>query len=93
MTVSETQKVKMEEVVRQLLVGVGEDPSREGLLKTPLRVAEGYRVGNFKPSFETIDAFRSVMLAAGVTPPADTAPISGETKRGYQSEAAANQPP
>src|SRR5262249_13068051 len=41
---------------------------------TPLRIAEGYRVGNFKPSFETIDALRRVMLAAGVTPPTE-APV------------------
>ena len=40
---SETQKVKMEETIRQLLIGVGEDPSREGLLKTPLRVAESMK--------------------------------------------------
>jgi len=43
MAAAETQKVKMEEVIRQLLVGVGEDPSREGLLKTPLRVAEAMK--------------------------------------------------
>ena len=36
---------------------------------TPLLIAEGYRPGNFKPSFETIDALHKVMLAAGVTPP------------------------
>lgn len=41
---------------------------------TPLRIAEGYRVGNFKPSFETIDAIRAIMLAAGVKPPADSGP-------------------
>jgi len=34
---------------------------------TPLRIAEGYRPGNFKPSFETIAAFREVMTAAGVS--------------------------
>jgi ankyrin repeat protein len=33
---------------------------------TPLRIAEGYRPGNFKPSFETIAALREVMSAAGV---------------------------
>jgi ankyrin repeat protein len=36
---------------------------------TPLRIAEGYRVGNFKPSAETIAAIRRVMQTAGVTPP------------------------
>ena len=43
--------------------------------------AEGFRPGNFKPSAETIDAIRSVMLAAGVTPPPPTprpdAPAAG----------------
>jgi len=31
---------KMQELVRQLLVELGEDPTREGLLKTPERVAK-----------------------------------------------------
>jgi ankyrin repeat protein len=34
---------------------------------TPLRIAEGYRPGNFKPSFETIAALTEVMSAAGVS--------------------------
>jgi hypothetical protein len=34
---------------------------------TPLRIAEGYRPGNFKPSFETIAALREVMTASGVS--------------------------
>lgn len=42
---------------------------------TPLRIAEGHRYGNFKPSFETVAAFKEVMLAAGVTPPPPMAPI------------------
>ncbi|GBF79381.1 GTP cyclohydrolase I FolE [Aphanothece sacrum] len=33
-------KEKMMEAVRTMLLGVGEDPDREGLLKTPKRVAE-----------------------------------------------------
>jgi ankyrin repeat protein len=41
---------------------------------TPLSIAEGHRPGNFKPSPETVDALRRVMVAAGVTPPRD-API------------------
>jgi uncharacterized protein len=36
---------------------------------TPLTIAVGYRFGNFKPSPETEDALREVMIAAGVTPP------------------------
>jgi uncharacterized protein len=31
---------------------------------TPLSIASGYRVGNFKPSAETIAALHRVMLAA-----------------------------
>jgi hypothetical protein len=38
---------------------------------TPLRIAEGYRPGNFRPSPETTDAIRAVMLAAGVKPTDD----------------------
>jgi ankyrin repeat protein len=48
---------------------------------TPLSIAEGYRVGNFKPSAETIAALHRVMLAAGVTPPSSSAPPD---RRGYQ---------
>jgi hypothetical protein len=44
--------------------------NRAGL--TPLLIAEGYRPGNFKPSFETIAAVHKAMLAAGVTPPPPT---------------------
>jgi len=43
---------------------------------TPLLIAEGYRVGNFKPSAETIAALHRVMLAAGVTPPTSPSPIA-----------------
>jgi ankyrin repeat protein len=39
---------------------------------TPLLIAEGFRPGNFKPSFETVAAIHKVMLAAGVTPPRPT---------------------
>jgi ankyrin repeat protein len=41
---------------------------------TPLMLAQGYRPGNFKPSFETIEAIQRVMLAAGVAPPKDARP-------------------
>ncbi len=39
---------------------------------TPLLIAEGFRPGNFKPSFETIAAIHKAMLAAGVAPPPPT---------------------
>jgi ankyrin repeat protein len=54
---------------------------------TPLRIAEGYRVGNFNPSPDTIVALHKVMLAAGVTPPITTAgaasidPYAAEAKK------------
>ncbi len=40
---SEEQMEEMKDAVRTMLLGVGEDPEREGLLKTPLRVAESMR--------------------------------------------------
>ena len=39
---------------------------------TPILIAEGYRVGNFKPSADTIAALHRVMRDAGVTPPPPT---------------------
>ena len=50
---------------------------------TPLLIAQGFRVGNFKPSAETIEALRQVMLAAGLEPPlAPERPAVGG-KKGY----------
>ena len=43
---------------------------------TPLLIAEGYRVGNFKPSAETIAALHRVMIAQGVKPPTTTKPAA-----------------
>jgi GTP cyclohydrolase IA len=40
---SEDTQDMMMDAVRQMLLGVGEDPEREGLLKTPKRVAEAMR--------------------------------------------------
>ncbi|MCC5617172.1 GTP cyclohydrolase I FolE [Nostoc sp. CHAB 5836] len=40
---TEEQMEEMKEAVRTLILGVGEDPEREGLLKTPKRVAEAMR--------------------------------------------------
>ncbi len=47
---------------------------------TPLLIAQGYRVGNFKPAPATIAAFHRVMLAAGVTPPS---PPPRKKRKGY----------
>ena len=41
---------------------------------TPLMIAQGYRPGNFKPSFETMDAIQRVMRAAGVPIPTNARP-------------------
>ena len=57
---------------------------------TPLLIAEGHRVGNFKPSAETIAALHRVMLAAGVTPPSEPTPRTGDP--GYQAEGARKPP-
>jgi ankyrin repeat protein len=43
---------------------------------TPLSIAEGHRVGNFKPAPETLAALHQVMRAAGVAPPPTTAPTA-----------------
>ncbi|MBE9007480.1 GTP cyclohydrolase I FolE [Fortiea sp. LEGE XX443] len=40
---SEEHMEQMMDAVRNIIVGVGEDPEREGLLKTPKRVAEAMR--------------------------------------------------
>jgi ankyrin repeat protein len=49
---------------------------------TPLRIAEGHRFGNFKPSFETVAAIKEVMLAHGVTPPPPMPPVP---VKGYEA--------
>lgn len=42
---------------------------------SPLLIAQGYRAGNFKPSYDTIDAIEAIMAEEGVTlrfnPPAE----------------------
>ncbi|MBQ6223614.1 MAG: GTP cyclohydrolase I, partial [Campylobacter sp.] len=38
----ENSKIKFENLVKQMLEILGEDSSREGLLKTPARVAKAY---------------------------------------------------
>lgn len=57
---------------------------------TPLRIAEGYRVGNFKPSPTTVAALQRAMLAAGVTPPASTS--TAPTDNSEYAPAAAKKP-
>jgi uncharacterized protein len=49
---------------------------------TPLLIAEGHRFGNFKPSFETIEAIKEVMRAHGLTPPPPTPP---QPVKGYEA--------
>ena len=48
--------------------------ANNGLERTPLLIAEGYRPGNFKPSFETVEAITEVMLSRGVKPPTGPKP-------------------
>ena len=42
--------------------------------RTPLLIAEGYRPGNFKPSFSTVDAIKEVMISQGIQPPSGPKP-------------------
>ncbi len=42
--------------------------------RTPLLIAEGYRPGNFKPSFATVEAIIEVMRNEGVEPPTGPKP-------------------
>ena len=49
---------------------------------TPLLIAQGFRPGNFKPSFETIDAIEVVMRSEGIEPPpAPKRPVVGKPKK------------
>lgn len=58
---------------------------------TPLSIAEGHRPGNFKPSPETIDSLRRVMLAAGVAPPQNA--TAAEAGEGYPAAETAKPKP
>jgi uncharacterized protein len=62
-------------------IEVWDKPNKTGL--TPLVIAEGYRPGiNFRPAPDTVAALHKVMLAAGVTPPAEL-PIPPSLKAIY----------
>ncbi|MBW4615662.1 MAG: GTP cyclohydrolase I FolE [Desmonostoc vinosum HA7617-LM4] len=52
----EEQMEAMMDAVRTIILGVGEDPEREGLLKTPKRVAEAMRflTGGYNQSLEEL---------------------------------------
>ncbi|MBI5767333.1 MAG: ankyrin repeat domain-containing protein [Verrucomicrobia bacterium] len=54
-------------------------PNKRGW--TPLRIAEGHRYGNFKPSFETVAAIKEVMAAHGVPIPP---PMPRSDVKGYE---------
>jgi uncharacterized protein len=60
---------------------------------TPLLIAQGYRPGNFKPSFETIAALHRVMLASGVTPPTNTTHVADEGSGEYKADASKKRAP
>jgi GTP cyclohydrolase I len=49
-------KERMAELIRELLVEIGEDPGREGLLKTPQRVAESFAflTGGYRKNIDEI---------------------------------------
>lgn len=46
---------------------------------TPLTIARGYRIGNFKPSPDTIVAVEGLLRSAGITPPTE----QEENAKGY----------
>jgi len=56
-------------------------PNKHGW--TPLRIAEGHRLGNFKPDFDTIAALKEVMRAHGAEIPP---PMEKAKEKGYQAQ-------
>ena len=51
---------------------------------TPITIAEGFRVGNFKPSPETLDALHRALIQAGLRPPPPTPRVAENA--GYAGE-------
>lgn len=49
-------KERVAELIRELIIEIGEDPDREGLLKTPMRVAEAYSylTGGYAKDFKSV---------------------------------------
>lgn len=49
-------KTRVEELIRELLIEIGEDPDREGLEKTPARVARSWEflTGGYRSDSETV---------------------------------------
>ena len=71
------QKLRLEKIAQSY--GASVSTLREALNRLGsegLVIAEGHRVGNFKPSAETIAALHRVMIAQGVTPPAKSGPVA-----------------
>ena len=52
----------MEALIRQLLVGLGEDPDREGLVKTPLRVTKAISTWQGQSLELSLDVFNFLNL-------------------------------
>jgi uncharacterized protein len=50
---------------------------------TPLLIAQGFRMGNFKPSVPTIEAIEKIMLVKGVKPPPAPDRDAIPKKKGY----------
>ena len=57
---------RVEELVKELLIEIGEDPEREGLVNTPKRVAKAYEflTGGYRTSVETV-VNKAVFTAEG----------------------------
>jgi ankyrin repeat protein len=60
---------------------------------TPLAIAEGHRVGNFRPSLETLAALQRVMRAAGVAPPAGSGSEPVADSQTYSADGAGKRKP